>query len=130
MGVLRNVTRGAVIAREMRQADSPWQRMVGLIGACALDPDGGLWIEPCSAIHTIGMRFAIDVLFLDRAGCVVAIAPSVPPLRPYISHRNAAIIVELPAGSVAQNMICPGDELALISSRGDRYRPTSGHGTG
>ncbi|HEY5349761.1 MAG TPA: DUF192 domain-containing protein, partial [Candidatus Lustribacter sp.] len=93
----------------------PWQRAIGLIGEPELDPEGGLWLEPCSAVHTIGMRFPIDVLLLDRAGCVVAIAPSVRPLRPYVSHRSTAIVVELPAGSSAQNGIRIGDELVLVT---------------
>ena len=118
MGALRNLTSGAILASEMRQAASPWERMVGLIGAHTLDPSAGLWIEPCSAIHTIGMRFAVDVLFLDRAGCVVAIVPNAPPMRPYISHRSTAIVVELPAGSAAQNAICPGDKLVLVNEDG------------
>lgn len=118
MGVLCNLTSGAVLAWEMQQAVSPWQRVIGLIGTRTLDPDGGLWIEPCATVHTIGMRFAIDVLLLDRAGCVVAIAQNVPPLRPYISHRSTAIVVELPAGTVAHNVICTGDELALIDCAG------------
>jgi uncharacterized membrane protein (UPF0127 family) len=114
--MLRNVTSGAVVARHMRKAASPWQRMAGLIGARALDPEGGLWIEPCSAIHTIGMRFAIDVVFLDRTGRVVALASDVPPLRPSIAHRGTAIVVELPAGRATHDAICVGDELVYVNS--------------
>ncbi len=112
--MLCNLTSGAVISREMRQAGNAWERAVGLIGAPELEPGGGLWLEPCSTIHTIGMRFAIDVVLLDRAGRVVAIAPNVPPLRPYVSHRSTAIIVELPAGSSA-DAISVGDELVLVN---------------
>ncbi len=111
--MLRNLTSGAVLATKMRQARSPWERLAGLIGARPLDPEGGLWLEPCGAIHTVGMRFAIDVLLLDPAGFILAIAPNVPPMRPHVTHRGTAIVVELPAGSAARSAIGPGDRLSL-----------------
>jgi len=113
MSKLCNLTRGTVMAHEVRSASTAWERTVGLIGSPDLAPGGGLWLEPCSTVHTVGMRFAIDVVLLNRAGRVLAIAPNVPPLRPYVSHRSTAIIVELPAGSTLQN-VNVGDELVLI----------------
>ena len=124
MSVLCNLTTGTVVAREIRNATKPWERAVGLIGMRELDPSGGLWLEPCSTVHTIGMRFPIDVVLLNREGRVVAIAPNVPPLRPYVSHRSTAIIVELPAGSSAQHAIELGDELVLVN---DEPRAPLGH---
>ena len=118
MSVLCNLTSGTVLASNVRNAMTPWERAIGLIGERGLEPDSGLWLEPCSTVHTIGMRFPIDVLLLDRGGRVVAIAPNVPPLRPFVSHRSTAIVVELPAGSSAQNGIRVGDELVLVTDEG------------
>ena len=114
MSILCNITSGTVVANAVRNPTTSWRRMVGLIGARELGPGDGLWLEPCSTIHTMGMRFPIDVVLLNREGRVVAIAPNVPPRRPFVSHRNTAIIVELPAGSTAENVRL-GDELVLVN---------------
>jgi uncharacterized membrane protein (UPF0127 family) len=114
VSVLCNLTSGTVVANAVRAASTPWERVVGLIGARELEAEGGLWLEPCSTIHTMGMRFPIDVVLMDRAGRVVAIAPNVPPLRPFVSHKSTAIIVELPAGSTAEKVRL-GDELVLVN---------------
>jgi uncharacterized protein len=114
MSVLCNLTSGTVVANAVRNPTTSWRRMIGLIGARELEAGGGLWLEPCSTIHTMGMRFPIDVVLLNRDGRVVAIAPNVPPLRPFVSHRSTAIIVELPAGSTADNVRL-GDELVLVN---------------
>jgi hypothetical protein len=114
MSILCNITSGTVVANAVCNPTTSWRRMVGLIGARELGPGGGLWLEPCSTIHTMGMRFPIDVVLLNREGRVVAIAPNVPPLRPFVSHRSTAIIVELPAGSTAHNVQL-GDELVLVN---------------
>jgi uncharacterized membrane protein (UPF0127 family) len=119
MSLLRNITRGTVVAHEVRSASSAWERTVGLIGAQDLPAGSGLWLEPCSTVHTIGMRFAIDVVLLNKSGRVLAVAPNVPPLRPFVSHRSTAIIVELPAGSTLESMNI-GDELVLEHSRSRR----------
>lgn len=114
VSLLCNLTRGTVLA-SVRDAETPWERAIGLIGRQHIEPDGGLWLQPCSTVHTIGMRFPIDVLLLDRCGRIVAIAPDVPPLRPFVSHRSTAIIVELPAGASSRNGFQVGDELVLVA---------------
>ena len=114
MSLLCNITRGTVVADDVHSASSAWERAVGLIGRPELPAGGGLWLEPCSTVHTVGMRFTIDVVLLNKAGRVLAVAPNVPPLRPYVSHRSTAIIVELPAGSTLQS-VTVGDELVLVN---------------
>jgi uncharacterized membrane protein (UPF0127 family) len=114
VSILCNITNGTVVASAVRNPTTTWRRMVGLIGARELAPSDGMWLEPCSTIHTMGMRFPIDVVLLNSEGRVVAIAPNVPPLRPFVSHRSTAIVVELPAGSAAQSVRL-GDELVLVN---------------
>ena len=53
-------------------------RLRGLLGR-TLQEDGGLLLTPCSAIHTIGMRYAIDAIYLDRQGRVLRIDEAVKP---------------------------------------------------
>lgn len=57
----------------------------------------GLLIPRCSSVHTFGMRFELDVYFLDRDGRVLAMRRRVPPRR-VLWCRGAAAILEIPAG--------------------------------
>jgi uncharacterized protein len=72
-------------------------RLLGLswCGRAAAGP--GLLIPRCSSVHTFGMRFALDLFFLDRDGRVIAIRRSVPPRR-VVWCRGASAVLEIPAG--------------------------------
>ncbi len=70
-----------------------------LLGLAGLDRDlagPGLLIPHCSSVHTFGMRFRLDVLFLDHGGRTLATRMGVPPRR-LVGHRRAAAVLELPA---------------------------------
>jgi hypothetical protein len=72
-----------------------------LLGLTLLKPGRageGLLIPRCRSVHTFGMRFAIDVHFLDRRRRPIAVARTVPPNR-VVGHRSAAAVLELPAGA-------------------------------
>jgi len=72
-------------------------RLVGLIGRRTLAPGVGLWLKPCDAVHTAGLRFAIDVVFVDAAGRVKRIDERVRPWR-LRACLGAHSVVELAAG--------------------------------
>lgn len=108
-----NCTTGRVLAATLDSADSLWHRLKGLIGTSSLAEGGGLWIKPCSSIHTIGMRFPIDVLFLDRTLRVVEILPSLPPNRLTRIRFRAASVLELPSGTVERTVTKAGDFIAV-----------------
>src|SRR5580658_6350501 len=61
-----NLTRETVLASCLEVANHGSNRMKGLLGRDGLAPGEGLWIKPCEAVHTFGMRFAIDLVYLDR----------------------------------------------------------------
>lgn len=70
-----------------------------LLGLAHLDPDQvgpGLLIPRCRSVHTFGMRFALDLVFLDRRGLPLATRIAVPPRR-LAGHRDAAAVLELPS---------------------------------
>ncbi|WP_420226422.1 DUF192 domain-containing protein [Pigmentiphaga litoralis] len=71
--------------------------MVGLLGQPPLAADEALRITPCAAVHTFGMRQAIDVVFVGRGGVVLAVVPRVPPGR-IVWRRGAIEVVETAAG--------------------------------
>ncbi len=81
------------------------------MGRRTLEEDEGLLIEPCSSIHTIFMRFAIDVVFLDKERRVVKVA-TVPPFRAALGRGGQAVL-ELPAGTAERNGLKVGDALSL-----------------
>ena len=72
---------GRVVVSRLEVARSLWQRSVGLLGRASLDKHSALWLEPCGGIHTLGMRFPIDVLFLDREGNVLKTVSNLRPWR-------------------------------------------------
>ena len=107
-----NLTRDVVLANDVRRAANPWSRLVGLLGRAALASGEGLHITPCSGVHTVFMRFPIDVLFLDQDGQVVRLATDVGPFRFVWGRRRAHSALELPAGTVAVTRTEVGDHIA------------------
>ncbi len=95
------------------RAERWWQRLRGLLFRPALAADGSeaLLIVPCGSVHTVGMRYPLDIVFLDRAGTVVGCREAVVPWRGCLA-RGARETLELAAGAVARLAIVPGDRLA------------------
>ena len=100
-----------VIVERAVIADGYWSRFWGLMGRRKLGEDEGLLIEPCSSIHTMFMRFAIDVVFLDRERRIVKVA-TVPPFRAALGGGGQAVL-EIPAGTAKRNGLEVGDALSL-----------------
>jgi uncharacterized protein len=107
-----NVTRRTELGANVRVADRLWMRVRGLIGR-AISPGEGLLIVPCNGVHTFGMRYSLDVAFLDKAGRVVAVNPVMQPNRMSKIHRGAHAVLEVPAGTLAQTGTVAGDKLLL-----------------
>ncbi len=109
--VVHNRTRGATLAANVRLADTPRSRRVGLLKNMTLDPGEGLWIFPTQAIHTFGMRFPIDVAFLDRGLRVKRVYHRLAPFRLTTLVWGARSALELTSGSLASTGTTVGDEL-------------------
>lgn len=104
-----NHTQQRYLADHGPVANRPWARMCGLIGRASLQPNEGLLLLGTRAIHTIGMRFSIDVLFLNTDGWVIHAIHALKPFRisPYV--KNSAMVVELPAGMLHETGTQVGD---------------------
>lgn len=100
------------LATHVELAGDSQSRRTGLLGRAALADGHALVIAPSQGIHTIGMRFAIDVIGVARDGRVVSIAADVKPWRVAVSWRADAI-VEMAAGRCAQVGLQAGDLLRL-----------------
>ena len=68
---------------------------------------------PSQAVHTIAMRFPIDVVFLDRNWRVIHVQPALAPFRMTGMHWKARLVIELPVGVIAQTSTSVGDELLI-----------------
>ena len=110
--LVQNETRHSVLAELADVADTSAKRRKGLLGRDSLPTGHGLWIVPCESVHTYGMRFPIDVLYLDRKKRVRKLRRAMPPWRLSLC-LSAHSVLELPAGTIEQTKTQPGDQLVL-----------------
>jgi uncharacterized membrane protein (UPF0127 family) len=91
--------------------------MRGLIGTSATEFQTGqaLWIIPCRGVHTFAMQFPLDLLYLDRDGCVVGLFENVRPWRVAPVRMRAASVLELPQGAIAHSATQSGDRIEMIT---------------
>jgi uncharacterized membrane protein (UPF0127 family) len=87
--------------------------MKGLVGRSTTDfkAGSGLWIAPSEGIHTIGMAFPIDAVYLDAGSCVVRIYQGLAPFRIGAISLRTRSVLELPAGTLARTQTAVGDVL-------------------
>jgi uncharacterized membrane protein (UPF0127 family) len=111
---LVNERTARTVAETVEVASTSASRRRGLLGRDSLDAGTALVIAPCSAIHTFFMRFAIDVVFVDRRGHVLKIVHDLRPWRIAGSLRAYAVI-EMAGGRLGQDDIRIGDRLTLRS---------------
>lgn len=110
-----NQTRSTSLATEVAIADTHWSRLRGLIGVAGDDfrNGSGLWIRPCHGVHTLAMRFPIDVLYLNSAGTVVHVEHNLQPWRFSPVRMQAASVLELPSHTVARTETALGDRIEI-----------------
>ncbi len=110
-----NLTRQVVLAERVELADRGAERRKGLLGRNGLGPGEGMWIVPCESVHTFGMRFPIDLVYLDRSHRVRKVRSAVPPWR-MSACVSAHSVIELAAGTVAATRTACGDTLEFSSA--------------
>jgi uncharacterized membrane protein (UPF0127 family) len=108
---------GVVLAERLRAAHTHWTRLKGLLGTRSLEPGEGLWIKPCKQVHMFGMRYAIDVVFLDDAHRVVHVIDGLAPGKISPKVRDATSVLELPAGTVARTGLTVGTRIEIEPTR-------------
>jgi uncharacterized protein len=96
-----------MIAAQCELAESMPARTVGLLGRRGLGPGEGMLIAHTGSVHMFFMRFAIDVVFLDRSDTIVKVVPNLRPWRVAFARR-AKTALELPAGAAASLRLEPG----------------------
>lgn len=110
-----NTTRETFVATEAKLADGYFSRLIGLLGKTRrwARPGRGLWILPSHGVHTIGMLFAIDLVFLDRDKRVVHTEEYVRPFRISRVTLKAQSVLELPPYTVFRSGTQVGDLLEI-----------------
>jgi uncharacterized membrane protein (UPF0127 family) len=116
--LVRNQTRNTILADAAEVADTSAKRRVGLLKHTHLAPGEGLWIVPCESVHSFFMKFAIDLVYLDRARKVRKVRHRMEPWR-VSACLSAHSILELPAGSVAASGTQAGDQIQIDTLAGD-----------
>jgi uncharacterized protein len=108
-----NLTRQAVLGDSVEVADCGATRRKGLLGRSGLPGGEGLWIVPCESVHTFGMKFPIDLVYLDRRKRVKKVRSDVPPWR-MSACLSAHSVLELASGTINKTHTRPGDNLEFL----------------
>jgi uncharacterized membrane protein (UPF0127 family) len=108
----RNVTRETILAERVEVAGTSQARRRGLLGRTGLEPGAGLWLVPCEWVHMIGMKFAIDIVVLDKNDVVVGVQEGLRPGRFGKLFWRAHSTLELPVGAIRASATVKGDRIA------------------
>lgn len=107
-----NATRNTTLGHGIVLAVSSRERRTGLLKQDSLEEGSGLWIDPCEGIHTMFMKFPIDVIYVDRANRIRKIRHNLGPWR-VSACLVARSVLELPAGTAARTGTKVGDQLSF-----------------
>lgn len=110
---INNLSQGTELGSAIFIANRFTTRLVGLLNRQALLAGEGLLLTHTNAVHTWGMRFTIDCLFVDRQLRVVRALPALKPWRYSPIVRKAWQVLELPEGAIARSATQPGDQLFI-----------------
>jgi uncharacterized protein len=110
-----NSTRQTVLGTSIEVANHGATRRKGLLGRSGLPSGEGIWIVPCESVHTFGMRFPIDLVYLDRNKKVRKVRSGVPPWR-LSACLSAHSVIELASGTIQTTQTRRGDRLEFSSA--------------
>lgn len=107
---LADAATGQTVCGRCTVADRPWIRLRGLLGRDLLEPDEGMLFSHTGSVHTYGMKFPIDVVFLDKGLTVLSVHSHVGKSRA-VKHKGASWTLELPAGAARRRQVVVGTHL-------------------
>lgn len=117
-----NVTKGTNLTQKVTIADNVLARSAGLLGTHQPDPEKVLYLVPCKAVHTFGMKYSLDLVFLDIQGKVIKVVENLRPNQMTNLVPGANCALEFSPNTLAANQIEVGDELAV---KADARAPAS-----
>ena len=113
---------GRFIAHEVRIVHSLAARWLALSRERSLPTRAGLLLSPAHGIHTLGMRFAVDVVFLTRQMRVVGLVSRLAPWRVLLAPRGTGRVLELAAGQIAATNLKAGTFIVVESNQSEYQR--------
>src|SRR4051812_18742678 len=108
-----NKTGESFVGLNIRRADTPLSRVRGLLGQFRLKSGEGLWLAPSRGIHTIGLLFPIDLIYLDAFHRVIHLVEHLSPFRIAPFLRKSSSVLELPPHTIYSSQTHVGDELLI-----------------
>lgn len=109
-----NITKNCLIADKVASAHGLFSRIKGLLGRKGLDEQEGLFIKPCTQIHTWFMRFPIDVLFIDKNDVVIHLINDMRPFRISGLYFASKGVLELASGVINRTKTEVGDSITIV----------------
>lgn len=110
-----NQTRECFLSLGVTAADTMFSRLRGLIGRMKLGFDEGLWVVPSVGIHTLGVLFPLDLIYLDDRYRVIETVEHFPRFRIAPIRPHAASVLELPTHTIYSSQTQPGDQLLVCA---------------
>lgn len=110
-----NQTRECFLCLGVAPADTIFLRLKGLIGKLKLKLDEGLWVVPSQGVHTFGVLFPLDLIYLDDEYRVLHVIEHFPRFRIAPLRTQAASVLELPTHTIYSSQTQPGDQLIICA---------------
>lgn len=108
-----NETRECFLSLNVRAADTIFSRLRGLIGRLRLRADEGIWVVPSRGVHTLGLFFPLDLIYLDENYRVIHLIESFPSFRIGPLKTQAESVLELPTHTIYSSHTQQGDRLVI-----------------
>jgi uncharacterized membrane protein (UPF0127 family) len=110
-----NQTRESFLSLSVTPADTTFARLRGLIGRLKLRVDEGLWIVPSCGVHTMGVLFPLDLIYLNESHQVIHLIEHFPRFRIAPLRTQASSVLELPTHTIYSSQTQPGDQLLICA---------------
>lgn len=111
--LVANASRGTVLGQAIEVAQTAVQRVKGLLGRECLEDGQGLLFRGAGSMHTLFMRFPIDIVYADKNGKVIKLAEAVGPFKLVAAPLRCYYALELPAGAINESKTRVGDRLSF-----------------
>ena len=111
-----NRTRESFLSLNVTLTDTHATRLKGLVGKLRLKGDEGIWVVPSQGVHTIGVLFAVDLIYLDAENRVIHLEESFGTFRIGPVRTNCASVLELPTRAIYSSHTQEGDQLLICSA--------------
>ena len=121
-----NQTRECFLSLDVTAADTIFSRLRGLIGRLKLRSDEGIWVVPSRGIHTLGLLFPLDLIYLDEHYRVIHLVEYFPSFRIAPLKTQAESVLELPTHTIYSSQTQPGDQLVICVAEEMEHRLRTG----